>query len=142
MVEVLAMAVIMALLIAALQRVLLSSEQALTKSRVEAEIGRTIRYHANILTNCPYDQLPAEGTTTLESWSALRVFESGAWVDRLPADIDVVRSTTDAGLDSETTTLTLSVRFTNPADASSINNDLQTRQRSHPAITRRPATAQ
>lgn len=136
------MAVIMALLITALQRVLLSSEQALTKSRVEAEIGRTFRYHANILTNCPYDELPAEGTTALESWSALRTFESGAWVDRLPADIEVVRTITDAGSDAETSTLTLSIRFTNPAEASSLNNDLQTRQRSHPAITRRPGIAQ
>lgn len=140
--EVLAFAAILALAVTVLQRTLLAAEASLMQARVEATVGRALRYHANLLLNCPYDLLPAEGETLLESGHAFRPWQagSGTFEERLPYEVYVLRGLADAGTDAERSELRLRVSYQVPADASATSNALpeRPRQREHPAIFRRP----
>jgi hypothetical protein len=138
--EVIAFAAILGLAVLMLQRTLLAAEVSLMQARLEAAVGRNLRFHANLLVNCPYDLLPAEGEQVLESGHAFRPYEalSGSYEDKLPFRVLVVRATSEAGTESERADLQLRVEYTAPADVSSGSTVLPTRTREHPLILRRP----
>lgn len=142
--EVLAFAAILALAVTVLQRTLLAAEVSLMQARVEASVGRALRYQANLLVNCPYDLLPAEGDRQVDAGHAFRPFDaaSGTYESRLPFAVWVTRQTTDRGSEAERSELRLWVEYRVPADAGAASNAVPApRRREHPVILRRPGSS-
>lgn len=141
--EVIAFAAILGLAVAMLHRTLLAAEVSLLQARTEATIGRALRFHANLLVNCAYDLLPAEGEQSLESGHSFRPFrtESGAYEERLPYAVWVARQTIDRGTEAELSELRLRVEYSVGADPGAAATSLPpARVREHPVILRRPGT--